>query len=179
MSAKKELTSRELFDKNPWQWWQSHAEDTAELMRGESPRGAAVLARGYMETVLEEFLLRHALKNTTKRKQLAQAVAFGLEQKIGICKKLHLVKEPALSYMNLIRLIGDRFAHRPELRDCDDDDVVWSNFEKLHGMMPASPPQELKSEWALALLGTALRHVILHLGDVPLDTVPYPAESFQ
>lgn len=164
-NPKRTLTPRELFDRDPTAWWTGHFADILELMKGETLRGTAVLARGYMETVLDEFLLWHALRDPENRKDLAKAVAFGLDQKIRVCKDLGLVNEIARGYMNLIRLIGDRFAHHPELREFDDDDILLEHVRKLHDMMQFAPPQKDSSRLTISMLVGALRTAVGHMGD--------------
>lgn len=177
-NPKRTLTPRELFDQDPMQWWTSHAKDVGELMRGESPRGAAVLARAYLETVLDEFLLRLAMNNQDSRNDIVRAVAGGLKRKIEVCRDFRIFDPHTLKYANLIRQIGDRYAHHPELGDFDHDDVLLNHFEEFRHMI--GPPPELTSASANRMLGMGLRHVIVILAawrrDKKEQTNPTPTQ---
>lgn len=123
------------------------------------------MARGYLESILDEFLLWHALKDSEHRRDLAKAVAHGLVQKIEICEKLELISEHPLEYMNLIRLIGDRFAHHPELRDFDDDEILLDHITALYAKHAVAVPVKATAYLARGLLVSALLSAIGHMGD--------------
>lgn len=63
----------DLADLGEWGDWVTHVAAVNELLQNESPRGAAVLARAYLDDSLGSALLTAAIHNTKRRRDLVQA----------------------------------------------------------------------------------------------------------
>ena len=54
-------------------WMRSHAT-FSNLLAGESPRGASALSRAYLESIVEEVLLHHALDTPSNRQLVGRGI---------------------------------------------------------------------------------------------------------
>jgi hypothetical protein len=123
-----------------WSWYFYHQEHLGELIKGESPRGAAVLCRGYLEAALEELLLLRALNDFSARKSVGRALSFGLDEKIATCSKLKLIRDKTRDDAHRLRQVGDRFAHRPDVIGAQDE-VVKELLTQMSDSAPFIRPQ--------------------------------------
>jgi hypothetical protein len=155
------FATRELHAKDPWEWGLSHFRTFGQLISGETARGGAVLARAYMETLLEEYLLHLALSDRERRQKITTAIGRNLDSMIRYCHQLPLDKS-VLEKMRLVKEIGDRFAHYPLLTSPKDDSVAMDLFTQLYRESYADGA--FKPEESNRLLEAALTFVIGHLG---------------
>lgn len=109
-------TSGDFVLTGPWARWFHLTGSFETLLKGESSRGAAVLARGYVESLLEEVLLRHAIANVGDRRAVGRAMAGGFERKIEVAKTILHLDPGIVSRLGAIKGVGDTFAHSPYVR---------------------------------------------------------------
>jgi hypothetical protein len=147
-----------------WSWYFYHTEQLEALIGGESPRGAAVLCRGYLESALEELLLLHALNDFSARKPVGRALSYGLDEKISTCSKLKLIRDKTRDDAHRLRQVGDRFAHRPDVTGAQDE-VVMKLLNEVSSKAVIKRVLGKASKTPVGLLQWALVSVLSQISD--------------
>jgi hypothetical protein len=157
-------SAQDEFSAVSWSWYFYHIERLGALIGGESPRGAAVLCRGYLESALEELLLLHALNDFSARKAVGRALNYGLDEKIATCSKLKLIRDKTRDDAHRLRQVGDRFAHRPDVTGVQDEVVMrlLDEFGSKPSMRRILSEEEITP---VALLQWALVSVLSQVSD--------------
>ena len=96
-----------------WSDWLSHVSESTALMQHETPRGAAVLARAYLEDALDTALLTAAINDTSARRDLIKRASEPFPNKIDAWAKYAGLSASKKHQMHLLVKLGNAFAHRP------------------------------------------------------------------
>jgi len=94
------------------QEWSDRSNEIRALLLTESPRGAALIARAYTESLLDA-CLRKAERD--KRRNYSRALRGGLGFKIETCLKDRLVPRSLATKLCCIKEVGDAFAHNHQI----------------------------------------------------------------
>jgi len=108
-------------DDGAWARWLSDVRDFRSLLEGESARGVGVLARAYLDDLLDAILRSHAMRCPG---DAARCIADSFDRRIKACRELALLGEQTLGDLERFRMIGKLFAHTPPIRTLTHKDVV-------------------------------------------------------
>ena len=108
----------------------------------ESDRGAALIARAMIEDSLGEILVAFLADTKAKSKLMKGPTApFGtLSARISVCLALGLIGEDEYHEMEIIRDIGNKFAHNWDGFSFNDSEV-----ERLCAKLPWRGPEEYRA----------------------------------
>lgn len=112
-----------LADLGEWTTVLSHQSEFGSLIKGETPRGAAVLARAYLEDVLDTALLTAAINSPNERNELIETARKSFPQKIDAWTKLAKLDKRQCVLMHRLKRVGDAFAHRPRAKSFEEPDI--------------------------------------------------------
>ncbi len=104
------------------------------LFAVESPRGAAVLARAYLESALKGLLKASRKVPSAKCDPRGDS----LEALIADAAQQELISQEQRQRMDLLRLIGNAFAHNPRLNDFAQPDIASLMAKLTHALFADS-----------------------------------------
>src|SRR5690349_3224954 len=96
----------QIDDDGSWARWLSDVRDFRSLLGGESARGVGVLARAYLDDLLEAILRAHAERCPGDE---ASCDVDSFDRRIKACRKLHLLSDQTLGDLEHFRVIGKLF----------------------------------------------------------------------
>ncbi len=150
-----------LADLAVWSDWLLHAAEINELMSKETPRGAAVLARAYLEEAIETAFLTAAINDPNRREEFARNVSKNFPDKIDAWASYTRLEPRVRSAMHCLRNLGDAFAHHPRASSFDEKSIA-PLMRKLDEVLDgeSSPPDKAGGEIGKMRISLALQNCI-------------------
>ena len=156
-----------LVDLGEWTTWLSHRTKFGELVEKETPRGGAVLARAYLEDVLDTALLSAAINNPNERRQLTEIATRSFPQKIDAWAKFAKLPKRECMLMHRLKDVGDAFAHRPRAISFDEKEIAPLMRELALASVDRSDPSYPPSVLGLMTLRLSLDQCIANIVNPP------------
>jgi hypothetical protein len=151
-----------------WTDWAHHTSEAIDLLANETPRGAAVLARAYLEDALDTALLTAAIHDPTSRKHLVDLAGSRFPEKIDGWEKYARLDRRIASEMRALRELGNAFAHRPRAVKFDEPGIDKLMHKLASTLVDKNKISTPPSPEGIKTIALALRESLLFIvnGDV-------------